>query len=312
MRRDIDLLCIGEAMVEFTRDSRGAWHESIAGDAFNTAVYARRLGCNAVFASAIGKDRFTDSFLAALRREKLDPEHVRIDKSRQSGVYFVSTDPSGERRFQYYRRESAASHWLDDAAAEKRLFKLAKRATVAHITGITLAMTKNRNALRRVLFDAQELGTVLSFDPNYRRSLWPAEMEYIFVATEFMNRAQILLPSEEDVHVLYRYGSKMYFTRRTKRDKSELVITRGDRPALVWNRFEQAELPTFRAKAIDTTAAGDAFNAGYLAARIKGVIPMLAARQGAAIASLVVRERGAIVKGATKKAVERLMAARKT
>ena len=81
---------------------------------------------------------------------------------------------------------------------------------------------------------------------------------------------------------------------------SEIVIKRGAEPTLV----RQADgrifsVPIYKVdKVIDTTGAGDSFAAGYLAARLQGQTPEVAARSGSRMASIVIQHAGAIVPNA--------------
>lgn len=111
----LDLLSIGEAMAELRPNSviedDTGFKVGFAGDTFNTAVYcARELGqgSSVGFFTRVGQDALSAEFIKLADREDLISSFIALDQEQLIGIYSVSTDKTGERRFSYWRENSAA------------------------------------------------------------------------------------------------------------------------------------------------------------------------------------------------------------
>ncbi len=290
------VLCIGEAMIEMAPVEGGRYKRGFAGDTFNTAWHmAQVLGerGTAGFVSRVGNDAVSDDFVAELLADGLSVDGISRSPDQTMGLYLISLD-GVERSFQYWRSASAARGLANDAS---RLAADLTGADVIHLSGITVAILppKDRASLLSELKRARDRGALISFDPNVRPALWSGLDEVREVLPKFFTVADILLPSFDDETAVWAdRNPKATLERLGGFGASEIVVKDGARDVQISHRgvvsaFDTPEVAGIR----DTTGAGDAFNAGYLAARTLGQDPEQAVRLGQKLSALVLRCAGA-------------------
>jgi 2-dehydro-3-deoxygluconokinase len=292
------IACIGEAMVELSLDAAlDSARIGFAGDALNTAIYLRReLGPDATvaFVSAIGTDALSDRMAAMIAAEGVDTAHLARDPTRSTGLYAIRTDPDGERHFSYWRDTSAARAMF----AGTDPFAVLDRFDVLLLTATSFAILPpdTRVALLDRIATFRRRGGLFAFDSNYRPRLWGAVQEARVFIERVWRATDIALPSVDDEMAI--------FDDRTTTDVLARLRHWGvRRGALKCGALGPLALSgvgedqTFAAadRVADTTAAGDSFNAGYLAAILSGKDEAMALRSGHACAVKVIGHRGAIV-----------------
>lgn len=303
-------LSIGEPMVELGRasleDSEGPplWRMGYAGDVLNTLWYARaclpaegeKEGWRTSLFTRLGIDPFSAGLKSFLSANGIDTAYLQTDPKRSVGLYAIELMDGGERRFSYWRSDSAARLLADDAAA---LQAAAKAADVVYASGITLAILPNEGRKRLIacLAEARADGRLAVFDPNIRAALWESEDAMRFWLREGVRAANIGLPSFEDEAALFGDGSVRDCARRwLDWGASEVVVKNGgDAMAIAATGVPIETLDVERRVAVDTTGAGDSFNGGYLALRLRGATRQEAALRSHALASKVIRQPGALI-----------------
>ena len=295
----LDLLAIGEVMAELRRAESGEFRVGFAGDTFNTAVYCRRAlghdGCVSYF-TRLGLDSLSQEAVQFARGERLGTESIQNTESAQIGIYSVATDQSGERSFSYWRDSSAARGLFADAASPVAL----PAARITYLSGITLAIMQPsaRDRLLEHLAGLSASGeTLVGFDSNYRPALWENIETAREVTTRIWDIADIALPSLDDELALFAEADEReVIARFARRDWTACAIKRGAFGP-VSPQMSPAETPIFEpaTDVVDTTAAGDSFNGGYLAAFLRGESDTECLSSGHELASKVVRHSGAIV-----------------
>ena len=293
-----DVICMGEVMVELSLsntqpDTAGVGY---AGDTFNTAIYLKRRApeLSVAYATKLGQDPFTDRILSLMNRENLETDLVLRSPDRMPGLYAISTREDGERSFHYWR----------DNAAVRTLFALPALdlaalagAKVFYLSAISLAILSqsDRDHLFSELAKLRSGGTQIVFDSNYRPRLWPD----VATARREVERAwrltDIGLPSVDDEQNLFGDATEAaVLARLTGWGVTDGALKRGAAGPLPLD----GGAPTTCAPApcvIDTTAAGDSFNGGYLAARLSGAEHSQAMIAGHKLASHVIQYKGAII-----------------
>jgi 2-dehydro-3-deoxygluconokinase len=294
---------IGECMIELQKHGgQGTLDYRFGGDTLNTAVYMARLLDPAVarvaYVTGLGTDGMSDEMLAAWQREGIDTTSVLRLPDRLPGIYLIETDPDGERRFHYWRRDSAARHWLAAPGADQVLAQLAE-ARMVYVSGISLAILSphDRDLLIATLARCRAAGGKVVFDNNYRPRLWESADAARAVYGRVLAQADIALLTLDDEVALYGPGTALDAIERTRAlGVGEVVVKCGGAPAVVWHDGAVHEVaPAPVQDVVDTTAAGDSFGAGYMAARLSGKGPEDAARAGHRLAGTVIRHRGAII-----------------
>jgi 2-dehydro-3-deoxygluconokinase len=291
------LIGIGEAMVELAPVAGGLYAQGFAGDTLNTSWYLRRL-CGEErrvgYFTRVGEDPLSDRLLDFLAESGLDSRAISRDPERTLGLYLISLD-GAERRFSYWRDQSAARRLADDPA---RLDEALGEVELIHVSGITLAIieARGRANLLAALRRARARGARVSFDPNVRRRLWPDEATLRDALAETFACCDIALPSFDDEAGVWGDANPRASAERIGRlGVGEIVVKNGAGPAYVFADDAAVEIPAVSmSDARDTTGAGDSFNAGYLAARLAGLGPRAACEYAHGLAAEVVRHPGAL------------------
>lgn len=288
---------IGEAMVEMAPVGGGLYRRGFAGDTYNTAWHmAQWLGARASvgMVTRIGQDSLSDAFVAGMAADGMDLSGISRDPARRLGLYMIELD-GVERSFHYWRDSSAARHLADDPAPLSRALD---GAGLAHLSGITLAILSPaaREVLFAVLADFRSAGGVVSFDPNIRPRLWSSQGCMRETITHMLSLCDIALPSLDDERTHFGdTAAEATVARIAGLGVAEIVVKDGSGPVLHSAAGESLWLPTPPvAGIVDTTGAGDAFNAGYLAARVAGAGPAACVTAGQAMAAVVLSHHGAL------------------
>jgi 2-dehydro-3-deoxygluconokinase len=296
---------IGECMIELQKTAQGqggTMDYRFGGDTLNTAVYMARLldpaATNVAYVTGLGADGMSAEMLAAWAREGIDTSCVQQLPDRLPGIYMIETDPDGERRFHYWRRDSAARHWLAAPGAGAVLERLAG-ARMVYLSGISLAILApgDRDRLIATLAQCRAAGGTVVFDNNFRPRLWESPDVAREVYGRVLAHADIALLTLDDEVALYGPADAHAVVERTRAlGVGEVVVKCGGAPCVVWHDGSLHEIaPAPVRDVIDTTAAGDSFGAAYMAARLSGKGPDDAARAGHRLAGTVIRHRGAII-----------------
>ena len=283
------VVCIGECMVELAPAGGGLLRQGFAGDTFNTAWYLKRLrpGWTVDYVSRVGTDAISGDMLGFMAAAGIGTDHVARVADRTVGLYLISLD-KGERSFSYWRGQSAARGLADDPAA---LTAALAGAGLAVFSGITLAiLTPERRAV--LLAALRECGAVVAFDPNMRPRLWADRGEMADWVARAAAVADIVLPSFDEEQALHGDATPEVTLARYAGLGVPLVVVKngGGRMRATGATFDPAPV-----QPVDTTAAGDSFNAGFLAAHLDGALRVDALAQGAALAARVIQQLGALV-----------------
>ena len=286
---------IGEAMLELSRagEGTGGWNLHYGGDVINTAVHLARFGCRVRLVSALGTDPMSAQLCAQWEAEGVDTSLVIAAQDRLPGLYAIETDAEGERSFLYWRGESAARRMfaLPQSAA---IMAQAAQSDLLYFSLITLAILpdEGREALLSLCQQVRSHGGRIAFDGNYRARLW----DDAATARRWRDRAIALsdigLPTLADEVEMGETDDAADAARRWGADNGrEVVVKLGGGGCLA----DGAVVPVPSTLAVvDSSGAGDAFNAGYLQARLNGQPPRDAALAGHRLAGWNIGRRGAI------------------
>jgi 2-dehydro-3-deoxygluconokinase len=287
------IVCLGEAMVELS-ERQGRWDVHYGGDTLNVALHLTRLGFDVAYLTALGGDPFAGSMRTAWGREGLDVSLVLTDPDRTTGLYCIDTDDKGERHFSYWRGESAARRMFYVSGIDKALATAAS-ADLLFFSLISLAILPDdgRELLLSLARQVRTNGGKVAFDSNYRARLWDRPETARVWRDRAVAVADFGLPSLSDETLLD--GDE---TAETVRDHwqlwgcREVAVKLGEEGILLPDGATTS--PEVQHHALDTSGAGDAFDAGYLGARLRGCTPEIAAAHGQRLAGWTVMRHGAI------------------
>ncbi len=298
------IVTIGECMLELTRQpgeksaSSLPMAMSYGGDTLNSAVYLARQGIAVDFATALGDDPMSSWLLDQWRSEGVGCDLVDIYPGSVPGLYLVEVDDQGERSFYYWRDSSPARRLFEDEDRANKLFARLANYDWVFLSGISLAIynAASRQRLFKLLATYRASGGKVIFDGNYRPRLWPSKEATQEAYQTMYQLTDLALPTIEDEQALFGdAGQEQVIERLQSWGVGEIVLKMGEHGCRVISGAEQVLVPSNKVQVVDTTSAGDSFNAGYLAARLRGIAPAVAAKNGHRLASVVIQHRGAII-----------------
>lgn len=291
------IVSFGECMVELSRLPDGGARIGYGGDTLNTAVYLARLGLDVRYATALGADPWSEDMRMAMQAEGVGLDLVLKHSTRSPGVYGIQTDARGERSFTYWRDNSAARDFFRLEGSEAVLAAMTA-ADMLYLSGISLSLFDDADRAR-LLGVAQAIrarGGTVAFDPNFRPRNWVSAQAARRAIEALAPAISVALPTFEDEAALHGDLCPDDTARRWRDlGVEEVVIKMGSDGALVEADGVLHAIPTERVSPVDTTGAGDSFNAAYLHGRVSGASRPEAAKAGNALAGRVIRHHGAII-----------------
>jgi len=286
------IVSVGEGMLELAR-ADGSWQLRYGGDTLNTAIHLARLGCETSYLTALGTDPYSEDLRQTWEAEGIDTSLVLRHPARRPGLYAISTDDRGERSFTFWREGSAASRMFDLPDMERALHEAAN-AQLLYFSLISLAILPpdGRDRLLELARRVRSNGGAVAFDGNYRPSLWSSTDEARDVRDAAIACCDIGLPTCDDEEKLDGSSEPGSIAEHwTSMGACEVLVKLGEEGCFVAGSRTAVPAPVI---AVDSSGAGDAFNAGYLAARLGGRDFETAALFGQRLAGWVVSRTGAI------------------
>ncbi|WP_376873865.1 sugar kinase [Albirhodobacter sp. R86504] len=285
------VLAIGECMVEMAPTGVDAqFSMGFAGDTMNTAWYLARISPFEIgYFTAIGTDAVSDRMANFLQNAGIGTQSILRRPDRTVGLYLIELK-DGERSFAYWRGQAAAKLLASDEIALRAALS---EADVAYFSGITLAILSPDDRVKFLEALKAFKGRVI-FDTNLRPRLWASLDEMRDAISAAAAVADLVLPSYDDEAAYF--GDADPEATAMRYTAAEVIVKNGGDEVLarVGDEITRHSLPKLDAP-VDTTAAGDSFNAGFLAARLAGQPVGEAILNGHAVASKVIMARGALV-----------------
>lgn len=295
---------IGECMLEVSSLASGDERQALpaqlsyGGDTLNTSIYLARLGVEVDYVTALGDDSMSAWMLAQWREEGVGCNLVARYPNTVPGLYMIQVDSQGERSFLYWRKGSPATRLFDDPTEAANLFDKLLAYPQIYLSGITLALYAEpaRHRLFDFLVRYRAQGGKVLFDGNYRPGLWSGP-EVARDAYEHMYRVSDgVMPTDEDEAMLFGPEEPEAVVKRLRSyGVDEVILKMGANGCLIGNSSENQWLPSESVEVVDSTAAGDSFNAGFMAAKCQGASSIAAAKSAHKLASTVILHRGAII-----------------
>ena len=293
------VVTIGEVLIELSRGGEGRFAVGYGGDTFNTAVYLARAGLEVGFVSALGDDPFSDAALAFAAAEGISLDLVVRVHGRLPGLSMIDLDAAGVRHHHDWR-DAAPARDLFELPNWNRVAEGLLNAELIYFSGITLSLYSNTGLGRflAVVEMARKNGAKIAFDGNFRPRGWKGDLVRTrAVFMEALKRVDIALPAYDDEAVLWGDPSPEATVERLQAfGVGEIVVKNGPNSALVASAGSSEFIPVPEVVVpVDTLAAGDSFNAAYIAARLSGDGPKVAAAAAHRLAGQVIRHPGAIM-----------------
>jgi 2-dehydro-3-deoxygluconokinase len=286
----VDIIALGEPMVEFNQRADGLLVQGFGGDTSNAAISAARQGASVGYITRLGNDGFGNSVIDLWQQENIDTVEVARDVDAPTGIYFVTHDETGHH-YCYYRKHSAASRMSPADISEAYI----ARAKILHISAISQGISESAaDTVFHAITLANRHGTQVSYDTNLRLNLWP-EHRARGVIHEAMAQCQIALPSYDDACVLTGLSDPngivdFYLSLGAK----IVALKQGSEGVIVATAKMRHRVAAKSVKTIDANGAGDTFAGAFLAALVRGLDPLAAAESANIAAAISTTRSGAV------------------
>lgn len=255
------VLCLGEALVDFIPQDTGniTYQKAAGGAPANVSVGVAKLGGASTFIGKIGDDVLGYFLKDTLIKYGVNTEQMILTKEARTGLTFVTLEPSGERHFSFYI-EKSADQFLRKGDLDRFLFKQHK---IFHFGSLSQIHEPSKTATQEAVKLAKESGLTISYDPNYRASLWKSEEQAKEVILSTIPYIDILKVSDEELFWLT--GCTDLLEGIAQLPKVPLIlVTVGAKGCFFCFDGQIGKVPAFSYQVVDTTGAGDAFVSGIL------------------------------------------------
>jgi len=271
--RDIDILCVGEVLVDFIGHQTGVlinntkdYHRYLGGSPTNVAMNSAKLGLKSVMVATVGKDGFGEYIFERLSEIGVNTDHITKIAAKPTSVIFVSrTD--GTPDFIPYRE--ADSHITEDQISKDLLLK----TNIFHTTCFALSKNPAQSTILKKAEEAFNLGCKLSIDVNYAKKLWRSQEEAVQIIKDYCKFNPLVKISEDDMLRLFEKNlpHEEIFNFFHSEGVETVCLTLGSNGVKVSEKGKKIiQLPAIKIDAVqDATGAGDAFWSGFLFAYIK-------------------------------------------
>ncbi len=271
----MDILTVGEVLVEFVKKNKDSPHYE-RGEYVGPfpsgapAIFVdtgARLGMKTGIVGGIGNDEFGKVIKDRLEKDNVDTRKLLVFDGITTGIAFVMYFSSGERRFVFTLKQSAAAQVKPEHIEED----FVKETKVVHIMGSALSLNESmREACYKAVRIANQHGLIVTYDPNLRAEL--IEPSLIRKISEpILKVAELVMPSknelldltgkrnvEEAAEEVLKYGVK------------QVIVKLGNEGSYLITKDEKYFEPAYEVNERDPTGAGDAFDAGYIMMYLKG------------------------------------------
>lgn len=262
-----DITTFGEILIDFTsqgknEDGQMLYARNPGGAPANVAVAAGRLGAHTAFIGKAGKDMQGEFLRSVLDKEHVETRGMLLDKNYFTTLAFVEIGKNGERTFAFSRKPGA------DTKIQKEEIDVdvLDQTNIFHVGSLSLTEQPARDTTFYAVKRAKNKGSIISYDPNYRASLWESEeaarkhmrslIPYVDVMKISDEETELLTGSEkvtEAAEKLYRQGVKI------------VAVTLGKNGCYIYNKEGGCMVPGFKTEHVaDTNGAGDSFWGAFL------------------------------------------------
>lgn len=300
-----DIVSLGELLVDFTESGLSPagmrlFEQNAGGAVTNLVCAASRCGAKTAFIGKVGSDMHGHFLKQAMIDAGVDMHALVEADDVFTTLAFVALAKSGEREFSFARKPGADTCLRSDELD----MELLKSTRIFHTGSLSLTAEPARAATYEAIDIAKAAGAIISYDPNYRASLWQSREQALTYMRSLIATADVVKISDEELPLLTcETDPKKAADVLIDQGVRVVAVTLGSEGAYVRVGSESRTVPGFAAKAVDTTGAGDAFFGGFLyrflstGRTLKNVTADDAAdcaRFGNATASLCVEHRGGI------------------
>ena len=264
----MDIVCLGELLIDMFPAEIGrrlvevsAFNPKPGGAPANVAVAAKRLGSSSAFIGKVGDDAFGHFLRDTLANEGVETKGMRLDNEARTTLVFVALIDENTPEFIFYRNPGADMM----LRADELDLGLLQQAKVLHFGSISLISEPSRSATFESVRIAREAGALISFDVNYRPSLWPNPNDAYTTMMTMLPQANLVKVNEDELKLVSGSGDLETGSHALLQHGPELcVVTLGPDGSFFNTAKGHEQVPGYNVETIDAVGCGDAFTAGLL------------------------------------------------
>jgi len=265
------IICLGEVLIDLIPSTQVHLGETCytpfpGGAIANVSVAIARLGGSSKFIGGVSDDEFGRLLAQVLTDNNVDTQYSRVMKNVPTAIALVTLHAEGQRRFTFFRQETADSQ----LRAEDLDWNAWQDAAVCHVGGVLLSTEPARTTTLAAMDYTRQVGSLVSLDVNVRPALWTSHADIRDTLAKAVERTDILKLSAEEA----AFVSEQSSLPKDPHDRSWLntlgeallekgprvvIITLGAEGALLLTARHRVEVPAWPVRPIDTTGAGDEF-----------------------------------------------------
>lgn len=313
-----DVVALGELLIDFTENGESAQGNPIleanpGGAPCNVLAMLNKLGKKTAFIGKVGNDNFGRQLAEILKQIGTNTENLVFDETVHTTLAFVHTFPDGEREFSFYRDPGADMMLKKEEVMED----IIKAGRIFHFGTLSSTHEGVREATRYAIDIAKENGSLISFDPNLRESLWDSLEDARREIAYGLSKCDILKIADNELEFMtgtddYSKGVEIL---KAQYDIKIIFVTLGKVGSRVYYKDIMVEKPPFLdVKTIEKTGAGDTFEGCALNYLLEHDINSLTAENLAELlvfanagASLITSRKGALRVMPEKSEIEELI-----
>lgn len=300
-----DIVALGELLIDFTKhgispSGMRLFEQNPGGAPANMAIAATKLGLQTAFIGKVGADMHGDFLKEVLQQQNVDVSGLIQDPDTFTTLAFVDLKENGERVFSFARKPGADTQ----LRAEELNHSLLEHTKLFHFGSLSLTNEPCRQATYEAISLAKRAGAIISYDPNYRSSLWESEEKAIQEMKAPLSHVDILKISDEETKLLTGYEEPELAAKALLEQGIQIVVvTLGGNGAFLQTKESSCQIAGFPTTVVDTTGAGDSFWGGFTSQLLKLGKPLTditfeelcnCVTFANAVASICVTRRGAI------------------
>lgn len=261
----MDILTMGELLIDLTPAGNSAngvqlLAQNPGGAPANVAVCAAKLGSSAGFAGKVGNDGFGKFLIKTLNDNNVDTTGVSVDNEIPTTLAVVSLDENWERSFAFYRKPGA-DIMLEQHEVNQRILH---EPNIFHFGSVSLTDDPCRSTVLTCAKYCKSIGKIISYDPNYRESLWSSKEEALHRMKEGLSLCHICKVSEEELFMLTNESNIEKAADILGENIPWLFVTLGDKGAYYCAGNNKGFVNGYKCTVADTNGAGDTFTGAVL------------------------------------------------
>jgi fructokinase len=262
-----EIVCLGEILIDLFPAEIGkkladvsAFYPNPGGAPANVAVAVKKLGVLSGFIGKVGDDAFGYQLINVLKEQGVETRGMRVDESARTTLAFIALPDENTAEYVFYRNPGADLRlWPDELDR-----KMIENARALHIGSLSLVDEPARSATYQAVRWARQAGVLVSFDVNYRPSLWKEPKDALEQIREMLPYANLLKVNETELTLLTGREDETGAQYLLSKGPELIVVTLGKKGSFIAANNINCYMPAFQVETVDAVGCGDAFIAGLL------------------------------------------------